>query len=59
MIHIISSSFLIHFPSCLVFITCLHNSFDNDAMKHILCFVEIHFGRTCKHAHLQLLENNA
>ncbi len=53
MIQVIFSSFPTHFPSHSIFMACLHNSFGNDVMRHILCFVEIHSEGACRHAHLQ------
>ncbi len=35
MIHVIFSSLLTHFSSCPIFMACLHNSFENDVIKHI------------------------
>jgi hypothetical protein len=59
MIHVIFSSLPMHFPSHHVFMACLNNSFENEIIKQILCFVEIHFGKTYGHAHLQPHKNNA
>jgi hypothetical protein len=33
----------------------MFNAFENDANKHILCFVEIYFKGAHRHAHLQPL----
>jgi hypothetical protein len=53
MIHVKFSSFPTHFASHSVFMACLHNTFENDIIRYILCFVKIHYDGACGHAHLQ------